>query len=50
MCALKLQAFMALKGKVAIDDEAVTRTRKAEIIEDENISGSTLRYYPKPET
>ncbi len=32
----KLQAFMALKGRVTIDEEAVKRIREAEIAEYEN--------------
>jgi metal-responsive CopG/Arc/MetJ family transcriptional regulator len=32
----KLQAFMSLKGRVAIDEEAVKRIRKAEIDENED--------------
>lgn len=32
----KLKSFMALKGKVAIDEEAVKKIREAELDEDED--------------
>jgi len=32
----KLQAFMSLKGRVAIDEEAVKRVREAETTENED--------------
>ena len=32
----KLQAFMALKGRVEIDEEAIKKNRKAELAENED--------------